>query len=388
MTGARIAVPLGLAVALRDCRARRGAARLRGEIAAGRAGRSGGAGRSRASTRAFDAAVAAREIDAALAANDADLAQSFLDLARDRNAAGRSRAGRQGRGGERRPPPAPRAPLGSFARGLVTGEPDDLVGLAGTALGDLFVFGDIRDAVREGTRLATGQQVDELILGLACVGLAVTAGTYATVGAAAPARVGLSLVKAARKTGRHRQPAWRHGSAARCARSSTGRRSGARVGGASIAAARGGRARRARGGQGREGARTWCGWSATSAACRARPARRRRSTVSSSPRGRATCRGSPRLADAKGRQDPRDPQARAAAAPSCSRSARSISPCGCSGRSSTVFGFVSSLKRMTERDDRALLRAPQAPHRARATVRARTACAALIAAAQPRQEPT
>src|SRR5690606_18643903 len=34
------------------------------------------------------------------------------------------------------------------------------------------------------------------------VGLAITAGTYATVGAATPARVGLSVVKAARRTGR------------------------------------------------------------------------------------------------------------------------------------------------------------------------------------------
>jgi len=90
----------------------------------------------------------------------------------------------------------------SFARGLITGEPDDVVGLAGTTLGDLFVFGDIRDALREGSRLAAGQQADELVLGLACVGLAITAGTYATFGAAAPARVGVSVVKAARRTGR------------------------------------------------------------------------------------------------------------------------------------------------------------------------------------------
>jgi hypothetical protein len=64
------------------------------------------------------------------------------------------------------------------------------------------VLGDIRDAAREGTRLVTGQHVDELILGLSCVGLAVTAGTYASVGVAAPARVGLTVVKVARKTGR------------------------------------------------------------------------------------------------------------------------------------------------------------------------------------------
>jgi len=64
------------------------------------------------------------------------------------------------------------------------------------------MLGDVRDALREGTRLASGRDGDELVLGLACVGLAVTAGTYATVGVAAPARVGLTVVKAARKTGR------------------------------------------------------------------------------------------------------------------------------------------------------------------------------------------
>ena len=89
----------------------------------------------------------------------------------------------------------------SFALGLVTGEPNDMSSLAGTTLGDLFVFGDIRDAVREGGRMALGQPADELVLGLACVGLAITAGTYATLGAAAPARVGLSVAKAARKSG-------------------------------------------------------------------------------------------------------------------------------------------------------------------------------------------
>ena len=100
------------------------------------------------------------------------------------------------------PPPARRRNIQNFAKGFVTGEPDDAVGLAGTALGDLFVFGDIRDAVREGSRFASGQEVDELILGLACVGLAITAGTYASLGAVVPARVGLTLVKAARKTGK------------------------------------------------------------------------------------------------------------------------------------------------------------------------------------------
>jgi hypothetical protein len=154
----------------------------------------------RALTRAFDEGVAIREIEAALAANDADLAKSFIDLATERAlpvppalaarvTAAVERANSTG------------AQIESFARGFITGEPDDVVGLAGTTLGDLFVFGDIRDAVREGSRYINGEKVDELVLGLACVGIAVTAGTYATFGAGAPARVGLSMVKAARKTG-------------------------------------------------------------------------------------------------------------------------------------------------------------------------------------------
>ena len=200
MTGARIAAPLTVAVALA----------IAALTLAPRAFEAGFLLSSRddpvaladhAVARSFDATVAAREIEGALAANDPDLANSFLDLARDRNVpvdaalaakvdtanAGAASAARS---------------VESFARGLITGEPDDLSGLAGTALGDLFVFGDIRDAVREGTRFATGQQADELILGLACVGLAITAGTYASLGAAAPARVGMTVVKAARKTGR------------------------------------------------------------------------------------------------------------------------------------------------------------------------------------------
>ena len=142
-----------------------------------------------------------REIDAALAGGDADLAKSFVDLAEDRGiavdpsltekvTAAVAEANSSSHMAE------------TFARGFVTGEPDDVVGLAGTALGDLFVFGDVRDAVREGSRLASGQNADELVLGLACLGMAITAGTYASFGAATPARVGLSVAKAARKTGR------------------------------------------------------------------------------------------------------------------------------------------------------------------------------------------
>src|SRR5262245_1975241 len=151
--------------------------------------------------RDFNARVATREIAAALADHDTELAESFVALARERGIS-LDPALIERVAEESHVAATTAHGVGQFVRGFVTGEPDDLLSLAGTAAGDLFVFGDARDAVREGFRCARGEETDETILGLACVGLAVTAGTYATAGVGAPARVGLSVVKAARKTGR------------------------------------------------------------------------------------------------------------------------------------------------------------------------------------------
>ena len=150
---------------------------------------------------AFDAMTARREIEAALTAQDAELAQSFIDLASVRHVA-IDHALAEKVAAATAEAATMRYRAKSFARGLVTGKPQDMASLAGTTLGDLFVFGDIRDALREGTRYVRGEQVDQLVLGLAATGIAITAGTYATFGAATPARAGLTLVKAARKTGR------------------------------------------------------------------------------------------------------------------------------------------------------------------------------------------
>ena len=149
----------------------------------------------------FNAGVAARGIDDALADKDADLAKSFVELADARHVAVDDEWRKKVDAAVADAASTGTA-LKSFAYGFVEGEPTDVTSFAGTALGDLFVFGDIRDAVREGGRLALGEKADELVLGLACVGLAITAGTYATVGAAAPARVGLTMAKVARKSGR------------------------------------------------------------------------------------------------------------------------------------------------------------------------------------------
>ncbi|MDO9294528.1 hypothetical protein [Bradyrhizobium sp.] len=148
-----------------------------------------------------NAAVIGDNIEAALAANDADLADSFVSLARERNiplgdellkrvsdrVAEQSTSSHYAR---------------RFLTGLVVGEADDVASLSGTVAGDLFVYGDIRDVVREGKHLAMGEDTDQLVLGLAAVGLVVTAATYVSVGGVAPLRAGLTLVKDARKVGR------------------------------------------------------------------------------------------------------------------------------------------------------------------------------------------
>jgi len=148
-----------------------------------------------------NADVIAQNIEAALAANDADLANSFADLAREKNISLSDELSRRVSDAVVEENSTSHL-VKRFATGLVTGNADDVASLSGTVAGDLFVFGDIRDVVREGKHLAMGEDTDRLVLGLATVGLAVTAATYVSVGGVAPVRAGLTLVKDARKVGR------------------------------------------------------------------------------------------------------------------------------------------------------------------------------------------
>lgn len=148
-----------------------------------------------------NAATIGLGIEQALDAKDADLANSFADLARDKGVAlPDGVAARVDAAVADENSTASMAKR--FATGLVTGEADDVASLSGTVAGDLFVFGDIRDVLREGKRLAMGEDADQLVLGLASAGLVVTAATYASAGGATPVRAGLSMVKDARKVGR------------------------------------------------------------------------------------------------------------------------------------------------------------------------------------------
>ena len=141
------------------------------------------------------------QIEAALEDHDAELAESFVGLAREKGISVPEELSH--RVSEAVAEESSSSHLARrFASGLVTGNADDAASLSGTVAGDLFVFGDIRDVVREAKHLIMGEDTDRLVLGLATAGLAVTAATYVTVGGAGPVRAGLTLVKDARKVGR------------------------------------------------------------------------------------------------------------------------------------------------------------------------------------------
>jgi hypothetical protein len=148
-----------------------------------------------------DQSAIERNIEAALAAGDADLAKSFVDLAGAKDIAISEQLSRRVTEAVAQENSTSHFAK-QFATGLVTGNADDVASMSGTVAGDLFVFGDIRDVVREGKHLAMGEDTDRLVLGLAAAGLAVTAATYVSVGGVAPVRAGLTLVKDARKVGR------------------------------------------------------------------------------------------------------------------------------------------------------------------------------------------
>ncbi|WP_454917501.1 hypothetical protein [Xanthobacter sediminis] len=151
--------------------------------------------------RDFSAADASTAIDAALTADDAALAASYVELA---DARGLKLSPELRARVEAAAAPTAEAlrTARNFGAGFVTGQPEDLAGLTGAVVGDLMVWGDIRDASREGWKLARGEAADELILGLSTVGLALTAGTYATGGASLPLRAGITLVKVGKRTGK------------------------------------------------------------------------------------------------------------------------------------------------------------------------------------------
>jgi hypothetical protein len=81
----------------------------------------------------------------------------------------------------------------AFGVGALVGQGDSLESLAGAVTADLFVVGDVRDLLIEGSKLAVDGEADEFILALSGVGLATTVAPQIDWAA--------SLLKVAKKVG-------------------------------------------------------------------------------------------------------------------------------------------------------------------------------------------
>lgn len=94
------------------------------------------------------------------------------------------------------------ATLGAGWDCVVNGNFDSEAGFACVVATDMTGIGDVRDLVGEGGKFIAGQPVDYFTLGIASVGLGLSAATYTTLGGALPLRVGSSFVKSMHRVGK------------------------------------------------------------------------------------------------------------------------------------------------------------------------------------------
>ncbi|XGA80837.1 hypothetical protein OR573_04055 [Halomonas sp. CH40] len=92
--------------------------------------------------------------------------------------------------------------LGKLSEGLLRGSSDETIGQVASVATDFMVIGDIRDLANQGVNFAQGEEVDEVMVALASLGVLATSaqvasgvGTAASGGAAAPAMVGTTVAK-------------------------------------------------------------------------------------------------------------------------------------------------------------------------------------------------
>jgi hypothetical protein len=139
------------------------------------------------------------EITAALDNNDGDLARSLVALAGDRHIAVPQEL-------TARIAALPGVDLGNVLRQgwscVVNGDFDSEGGFACVVATDMTGVGDVRDLVGEGGNYLEGKPVNYFTLGIATVGLGLTASTIASVGSTLPVRAGASFVKAMSKLGK------------------------------------------------------------------------------------------------------------------------------------------------------------------------------------------
>ena len=93
-----------------------------------------------------------------------------------------------------------------FIQGIIQGNSDEDIGRVSAIASDFLVIGDIRDLVIEGMHYSNNEKVDKLMLSLSTLGLLATASTVYSLGASAPIKGSISLLKYGKRL--NKLPKW------------------------------------------------------------------------------------------------------------------------------------------------------------------------------------
>jgi hypothetical protein len=89
-----------------------------------------------------------------------------------------------------------------FFEGITEGKSDENIGKISAIVSDFLVIGDIRDLAIAGTNYSNGKEVDKTIVALSSLGLIATASTIYSLGATAPAKSSISVLKFGKRAGK------------------------------------------------------------------------------------------------------------------------------------------------------------------------------------------
>lgn len=94
----------------------------------------------------------------------------------------------------------------AFTSGFVSGGGSSAMEISGSIVSDLTVYGDLRDLKKEGSKYIDDEPYDSFILNISLVGIGLSASQLLSAGAATPMKVGASVLKVAKKTGKLTKP--------------------------------------------------------------------------------------------------------------------------------------------------------------------------------------
>ena len=141
------------------------------------------------------------KIKNALETKNLDEAQSYISLAKYLNI-NIDKELLQEYQKEQKPMAAALRSVKDFAKGFISGKSSNSASLSGSVVSDFTIVGDLRDTYIEGSKYLNSEPYDKFLLNISLIGLAITASSYASFGATAPVKTGVSIIKSGYKSGK------------------------------------------------------------------------------------------------------------------------------------------------------------------------------------------